>query len=146
MTCILDSVTSALSRTSAIQPIRILVVDDNPGVVDGICLLFAKQEAVSVVASAINGNDAIEKVKHHKPDLVVMDLHMPDMDGHAAAAAMRRQFPRIRIMMISIDDGAQVRSDCLQNGADSFLPKIGLQRSLMPEIKRLFPESVFAES
>jgi DNA-binding NarL/FixJ family response regulator len=137
-----DRVT-ALTETAAIQPIRILVVDDKPAVVEGLCRLFSKQKALAVVASASNGNDAIKELTLHKPDLVVMDLHMTERNGCEAAASMRRQFPAIRIIIMSIDEDAQVRRDCLQNGADSFLPKIGLQRTLMPEIKRLFPNRVY---
>ncbi len=132
-----------LIKTAPIQPIRILVVDDKPAVVDGICRLFAKHRAVEVVASASNGNEAIEKLAHHEVDLVVMDVHMPEKNGRKTAAGMRLEFPKIRIIMTSIDEDVQVRKECLQNGADSFLPKIGLQRLLMPEIKRLFPAHAF---
>ncbi len=116
------------------------MVDDKPAVIAGIRRLFAKQLSILVVGSAKSGSDAVEKVLHDQPDLVVMDVYMPNMDGLQAAAGMRRQNPEIRIIMTSIDDGADIKTRCLESGADSFLAKIGLQRSLMPEIKRLFPE------
>lgn len=131
-----------MSQIAERQPIRILVVDDKLAVVDGIRRFLARQPDVLVVDSAMNGIDAIDKVAQHKPDLVLMDVHLPEMNGLEAAAGMRSRFPKIRIIMISIDQDAELRADCLQHGADSFLPKIGLQRMLMLEIKSLFAAHV----
>lgn len=92
-----------------------------------------------VVASAGDGRAAVEQFVKHRPDLVIMDVNMPQMSGLEAAAEMRRLAPEVRIIMVSIHQDAQTEADSLQRGADSFLPKIGLQRRLLPEIAGLFP-------
>lgn len=133
------------ARAAAIRTIRTIVVDDKPAVVDGIRRFFALQGGVTVVAVAMNGREAIDKVAQNQPDLVVMDLHMPEMNGFEVAADMHRRFPNVRIIMISVEQGAHIQGECLRHGADRFLPKIGLHRTLMPEIRHLFPDYFFSE-
>ena len=120
-----DRVLPGLTTSESIQPIRILLVDDKPAVVDGVCKLFAKQQALAVVGAAINGRDVLEKVAQHKPDVVVMDVHIPERNGREAAASMRRQFPGIRIIMISLDEDAPVRADCYRAGPIASFPRSG---------------------
>jgi DNA-binding NarL/FixJ family response regulator len=121
-------------------PIRILVVDDSSAVVNGICQLLAKVTAVTVVATAGDGRAAVEQVAKHRPDLVVMDVYMPKMNGLEAAREIRCICPGVRIIMTSVHQDAQTKADCLQHGADSFVPNIGMQRQLLCEAEHLFPE------
>ena len=129
----------AIPPINAPAPVRVLVADDSSAVVTGIRRFLAARRGVAVVAAAVDGHDAIEKCRQHQPDIVVMDVHMPALDGLKAAASLRREFPAIRIILISVDQGEQLRADSLKHGADAFLPKIGLQHNLMNEIRRLFP-------
>lgn len=131
---------------AALRTIRTIVVDDKPAVVDGIRRFFARQAGVAVVAVALNGRDAIDQVAHDQPDLVVMDVHMPEISGLDAADILRRRFPELRIIMISIEQGAALRRECLRHGADRFLSKIGLHRTLLPEIRQLFPDQILPEN
>ncbi len=121
--------------------IRVLVVDDSVAVVGGIRQFLAAQAGVTVVATALGGRAAIEMCRQHQPDLVVMDVHMPELDGLISAEWIRREFPNVRINLIGVDHGREVHTACLKHGADGFLPKIGLQRNLMANIRRLFPRA-----
>src|SRR5258708_9177878 len=127
-------------QTDPLPPIRVLVVDDSAAVVGGIRQFLAAQRGVSVVATALGGRDAIETCRLHQPDLVVMDVHMPELDGLKSTARIRREFPHMRIILISVDQGEELHATCLKHGADGFLPKIGLQRNLMANINRLLPD------
>ena len=131
---------SVIPLTSPPRPIRVLVVDDSAPVVESIRRFLAIRREVTVVATALSGSGAIKACAQHRPDLVVMDVHMPEMDGLKTAATLRRKFPEVHIILISVDQSEDLRIDCLHHGADSFLPKIGLPRSLLAEIRRLFPQ------
>lgn len=131
---------------AALPTIRTIVVDDKPTVVDGIRQCLAAQTGVTVVAVALNARDAIDQVEQHQPDLLVMDVHMPELSGLNAANILHGRFPELRIILISIEQGAELQRECLRHGADRFLPKIGLHRTLGPEIRQLFPDRVMPES
>ncbi len=121
-------------------PLRVVVVDDSLAVLESLCGFFAKMPAVLVVATAGDGRDAVAQVSEHRPDLVVMDVQMPRMNGFEAARAMREYLPEIRIILVSIDQDARRGEECLRHGADGFIPKIGMQRKLAGEVQRLFPQ------
>lgn len=119
--------------------LHILVVDDSATVAAGIRQFLSAQKDVTEVITALDGRAAIEACHQSRPDLVVMDVHMPELDGLKTTTRIRREYPEMRIVLISVDQGADLQADCLHSGADAFLPKIGLQRNLMAEIDRLFP-------
>jgi DNA-binding NarL/FixJ family response regulator len=120
-------------------PLRVLVVDDSEPVALGIARFLAKDPRVHVVATGANGREAVEQVARLGPDLVVLDVHMPEMDGLAAAEVVCRHSPQTRILMVSMDGDARIRADAFARGAHGFVPKISLHRQLMSEIRRLFP-------
>ena len=115
-------------------------MDDNPAVLDGLRRLLSPQVGLTVVAVAGDGREALAQVANHQPDLVVMDIRLPGLGGLDAAAEMRRRFPQVRIVMISVQEDTHLLRECLRCGADLFLPKIGLQRTLLPEIRQLFAD------
>lgn len=119
--------------------VRILLVDDSARVVEALGLHLGKQPGLCVVATGHTGEQALVEMERHQPDLVVLDLNMPGMGGLAAAVQIRRLHRTVRIVIISIEQGARVQAECLRSGADGFLPKIGLQRHLIPQIEQWFP-------
>jgi DNA-binding NarL/FixJ family response regulator len=101
---------------------------------------LGRHGALTVVGGAGDGYRAVEGVAEHRPDLVIMDVSMPRMNGLEAAAEIRRLAPAVRIILVSIHQDAQTQAESLQHGADGFVPKIGIQRRLLPEIERHFPQ------
>jgi two-component system chemotaxis response regulator CheB len=85
-----DKAKSAADRR---PPIRLLVVEDSPSVREFLLYLFASDQEIQVIATANNGEEALEAVKSKKPDVITMDLHMPKMDGYAATRAIMENFP-----------------------------------------------------
>ena len=87
--------------TAASHPIRILAVDDHPLFRSGMGSLVATQPDMKLVAEASNGREAIEQFRTHRPDITLMDLQMPEMNGLDAMIAIRSEFPEARIIMLT---------------------------------------------
>ena len=79
-------------------PIRILAVDDHVLVRQGIAVLISSEPALTLVAEASNGREAIQQFRTHRPDVTLMDLQMPEMNGLDAIIAIRAEFPDAKIM------------------------------------------------
>jgi two-component system chemotaxis response regulator CheB len=80
-------------NTGKRSPIRLLVVEDSPSVREFLVYLFASDQSIRVIATASNGEEALEAVRTHKPDIIAMDLHMPKMDGYAATRTIMENYP-----------------------------------------------------
>jgi DNA-binding NarL/FixJ family response regulator len=118
--------------------IRIVVADDSPVTLQYVCLFLRKHPQLEVVGTAADGVEAIRHVKATKPDLVLMDLEMPVLNGLEAARHLRARFPQTRIVITSLHDSASRQGLSHECGADEFLPKHELDGQLIPLIERLF--------
>jgi len=105
------------------RPIRILLVDDQPLFRKAIATLIEEQPDMTVVGEAENGLDGVEQARALDPDLVVMDVEMPVMDGVQAAALLQDQVPRAKVVMLTVSDSEDSLFDALRNGADGYLLK-----------------------
>jgi len=121
--------------TVSTKTLRVLVVDDHELTRCTLQLALSLQSCIGTVEVAINGKEAIDKVHKHKPDVVVMDLHMPVMDGWTASNQIKTQYPDVKIVAYSAADGGKVQA--LSNGAiiDAFCEKGACTRSLLEAIK-----------
>jgi two-component system NarL family response regulator len=103
--------------------IRILIVDDHPIVRQGIQSLLQCQPDMEAVGEAEGGAHAVELYRLHRPDIVLMDLRMPGMDGAQATAAIRAEFPGARIIMLTAYGGDEEIYGALHAGARAYLMK-----------------------
>jgi len=103
--------------------VRVLVVDDQQLIRDGIASMLDVQEGVVVVGSAKNGHDAIEQAVSLKPDIVLMDIHMPVMVGITATEKLRRQLPDSQVVMLTTFDDESYIIRSMQAGACGYLLK-----------------------
>src|SRR6478672_8220021 len=114
----LDGVMSAAPNT-----IRILAVDDHPLFRNGIAALLATQPDMSLVAQASNGREAIQQFRTHHPDVTLMDLQMPEMNGIDALIAIRNEFPDARVIVLTTYVGDVQVLRALKAGARGYLLK-----------------------
>lgn len=120
--------------SAATTPIRILAVDDHPIVLEGITALIAIQPDMILVGEAANGCEAIQQFRTHSPDITLMDLDMPEMNGLDALIAIRNEFPDAKIIMLTTykSDTQIVRA--LKAGAKGYLLKSALHKELRDAI------------
>lgn len=115
--------------------IRILAVDDHPMLREGIASLVASQPDMKLIAEASTGREALEQFRKHRPDLTLMDLQMPDMDGVEAMAAICSEFPDARIIVLTTYKGDVKILRALKAGARAFLIKGLLRKELLETIR-----------
>lgn len=117
------------------KPIRILAVDDHSLLRDGIVKLVAAQPDMELVAEASNGREAIEQFRVHKPDVTLMDLQMPEMNGVDAIIAICQEFPQARIIVLTTYVGDVQILRALKAGARGYLLKNLLRKELLDTIR-----------
>jgi len=115
--------------------IRILTVDDHPLLREGIAGLVADQLDMSLVAEASNGLEAIQQFREHRPDITLMDLQMPDMNGLDAMVSIRSEFPEARIIILTTYTGDVQVLRALKAGARGYLLKNMLHKELLETIR-----------
>ncbi len=115
--------------------IRILAVDDHPLLRQGIAGLVADQSDMSLVAEASNGREAIQQFRAHRPDVTLMDLQMPEMNGLDAIIAIRGEYPEARIIVLTTYTGDVQVLRALKAGARAYLLKNLLHKELLETIR-----------
>ncbi|MBD2256035.1 response regulator transcription factor [Pseudanabaena sp. FACHB-2040] len=111
---------AALSSSSSI---RLLLADDHPVVRQGLALILDSEEDMAVVAQASNGQEAADLFRQHQPDVALLDLRMPLLNGVEATAAIRAEFPTACIILLTTYDGDEDIYQGLRAGAKSYLLK-----------------------
>ena len=113
-------------------PTRILLVDDHVLFRKGMSRLIDSQPDLEVVAEAEDGYQAVQYARRFKPDLILMDIHMPDCDGHEATRLIVNDWPEAQIVMLTVSDDDQDLFTAIRNGAVGYL------------VKKIEPEELFS--
>ena len=119
------------------RTLSILIVDDNKAVRQGIRSLLSASANWSVCDEAADGLEAVEKAKRLRPDVVLMDVSMPRMDGAQATRILRREVPESEVVIVSQNDPAICRRQAQEVGAAAYVAKSDLARELIPTLERL---------
>jgi DNA-binding NarL/FixJ family response regulator len=133
---------------NCVEHIRVLCVDDHPLIRKGIASIVANETDMRLVAEASNGREAVELFRLYKPDVTLMDLRLPDLDGIAATKEIRLEFPAARIIALTSYDGDQEIYQALEAGARGYLLKEMVHTEVIQAIrtvhsgKRLMPPEV----
>ena len=114
--------------------VRVLLADDDAQFLDGLRLLIEQQPELTVVGSAMNGLDAIELADELGPDAVVIDLHMPVLDGVTTVARLRRDHPQLCLIALTGDEAPVLHRAVMDAGADDVLVKRDLLTRLVDRL------------
>ncbi len=133
------------------KAIKVLAVDDHPLLREGIAAVLNGERDIELVAEAVNGREAIEIFRQHRPDVTLMDLQMPDMNGIEAIIAIRSEFPNARFVVLTTYQGDVQAVRALKAGASGYLLKSMLRKDLLDTIRvvhagrRRIPPEIAAE-
>jgi DNA-binding NarL/FixJ family response regulator len=115
--------------------IRVMIVDDHELVRAGVAAILASDPGIAVVAEAVSGADAVRLYRQHRPDVTLLDLTMPGMDGIATLRAIREEFPGSRFIMLTVHLGDEDIHRALEAGAQGYLLKTASGAELTATIR-----------
>jgi DNA-binding NarL/FixJ family response regulator len=128
-------------RTPEPSRIRTVVVDDSPTFLQVACELLELDSTIDLVARAGKGGEAIETVMKTKPDMVLMDVNMPYLDGLTLAWFFTHRFPSARVVLMSSDESPELRKACEDAGAFDFVHKENFRQEFGTVMQRFCAES-----
>jgi DNA-binding NarL/FixJ family response regulator len=115
--------------------IRVLMVDDHPVLREGVAGILAAEPGMVLVGEAGDGREGVEQFRRHHPDVVLMDLQMPDMNGTDAIRAIRAESPQARIIVLTISGGDAHALRAFRAGASGYLLKSAFRKELLDTIR-----------
>lgn len=124
-------------KERTMQTTRTLVVDDDAGFRQRVKELLASEPDIIIVGEAADGQEAIQKARELRPDLVLMDVRMPGLNGVSATGKLKEEAPEAKVIMLSVFDLPEYREAAMVSGASAYVVKKTMVAQLMPEIRRV---------
>lgn len=124
------------AETGGVEPIRVLLVDDQSNVRRGLRMCLSLEPDIEVVGEAADGRAGVEAARRLRPDVVLMDVEMPELDGVAATAEVRRASPQTAVVILTLHDDPEMRSRAETAGAASLVAKHRMDGVLLEAIRR----------
>ena len=128
---------------SAAKPIRVLLADDHTLIRAGIRALLEKLPGVEVAGEASDGREVIDLIKTHQPDMVLMDISMPGLNGLQALARITRDFPKVRVIILSMHPNDEYVLQVLKSGASGYLLKRAATAELAAALKSVVGGEIY---
>ena len=123
---------------------RILIADDHEIIRQGLRNLLSADRNWEICGEAVDGRDAIEKARELKPDVVLMDISMPNMDGLQATRAIRQSIPEIEILILSQHDSKEMIRQAFKAGAKGYVVKSAISDDLMTALQTVSRHEIFS--
>jgi two-component system nitrate/nitrite response regulator NarL len=124
---------------TAMEPLRILLVDDHILFRKGIAALLSTRPEITVVGEASDGLDGVEQARQMQPDLILMDIEMPDCNGLEAVKLIKQEMPQIKIIMLTVSDSGDDLFAAIKHGAQGYLLKESGARPVIFNVGRCDP-------
>lgn len=126
--------------------LRVLIVDDHESVRMGVRAILQSREGIAVCGEAANGREALEKVAELKPDLVILDITMPIMDGFSAARAISKEMPGVSVLLLSMHESPGLVHIAKSSGALGYVAKSEGAATLLRAIDAVVRKQAFFPS
>lgn len=114
---------------------RILLVDDHEIVRRGVLLLLSAEKSLQVCGEAVDGREAIQKAQELRPDAIVIDISMPNVDGLEASREIRRNLPAAKIVILSQHNSPEMKKQAFAAGADEYVEKSAVSSELVAALE-----------
>ncbi|HDY8069217.1 TPA: response regulator transcription factor [Vibrio vulnificus] len=125
------------------KPIRVVIVDDHQVVLDGFMARLEMEPEIDVVGTASNGLEALDVVEQHKPDVVLMDISMPILNGIEATRMIKAEWPEAKILMLTMHDNREYIMKVMQEGAVGYMLKEISAEKMVQAIKTVNQGSTY---
>ncbi|EOA6595269.1 response regulator [Vibrio vulnificus] len=125
------------------KPIRVVIVDDHQVVLDGFMARLEMEPEIDVVGTASNGLEALDVVKQHKPDVVLMDISMPILNGIEATRMIKAEWPEAKVLMLTMHDNREYIMKVMQEGAVGYMLKEISAEKMVQAIKTVNQGSTY---
>ncbi|MGB7438089.1 MAG: response regulator transcription factor [Candidatus Acidiferrum sp.] len=122
---------------------RVLIADDQDFIRRGVRAALSEEKDIKVCAEAVDGNDAVAKSLQFRPDIIIMDIVMPRMDGIDAIRLLRKALPETKILSLSQYDIPEMVNEVEKAGASAFLSKLLIWDKLVPSLRRVHQGETF---
>jgi two-component system nitrate/nitrite response regulator NarL len=123
--------------------IRVLLADDHPVVRHGIRACLRPEARVAVIGEATNGREAVQRAHELKPDLILMDIDMPEMDGLMATEILRKQMPKVKVLILSMHNQSEYVMRIMKSGASGYVLKGASAEELVRAIEEAYGGGTF---
>ncbi|WP_431241921.1 response regulator [Flavobacterium sp. P21] len=128
------------------KKINLLIADDHTMFLQGIVSLLEQESEINIVGKAVNGIEALEKIKTENPDLVILDISMPEMDGIELSKILKKDFPQVKILVVSTHSNVKIISRLIRIGVNGYLLKNAEKSELLKAIQTIASgENYFSE-
>lgn len=125
------------------KKIKVIIADDHTIVRKGLCAILAGESEIEVVGEAEDGRDAIRKVEQLQPDVVLLDIAMPLLNGLEATRQLRKRYAKLKILILTMHDNEEYVFEALRAGASGYLVKRSAPNELISAIKAVYREGSF---
>ncbi len=119
--------------------IRLLIADDHALVRSGLRSMLEREPGIEIVGEARNGREAVELCRSSRPDLVLMDVRMPDMDGLEATRAIKRELPETGVLMVTMHENRDYMLEANKAGAAGYVLKDAARDELVGAVRHVSP-------
>ena len=126
--------------------IKLLLADDQDILTEGLKLILGSEEDIEIVGTADNGRKAYELCRIRKPDLVLMDIQMPEINGVEATAMIKKDFPQIKIIVLTTFNDDEYIYDALKNGASGYLLKDTSTAEILKAVRTVYKGGALIQS